>query len=313
MVSPFQLGKSRRSRYTTLSPDQFEDERVVQLVQEQNGGRRSTQDRRQILEELIELHGTLEKGDDRAAQEIRRAFLLFARSQPTLLAEEPFIEFMANHVEPEDFAGIEWAMPAQIVEFYEALHGAEFYSELGSEKVMNYTRGLLRQALRQFEKNDEYEKMYQLLQRTPIPAANMDAELLRLRDRARMYEMRRVQRRRRLLYGYLILQAFLIVVVFPLLFINAENGAIQDRIEQTIEETTAQEVEVEANVERHTYSYMDGLYWSLITAGSIGYGDITPITVVGRIIAAALGVSGVITIGVTAGLILDWITPRRLM
>jgi hypothetical protein len=32
----------------------------------------------------------------------------------------------------------------------------------------------------------------------------------------------------------------------------------------------------------------------------------------GRIIAATLGIMGVITIGVIAGLILNWITPRRL-
>jgi Ion channel len=56
----------------------------------------------------------------------------------------------------------------------------------------------------------------------------------------------------------------------------------------------------------------DGLYWSLITAGSIGYGDITPVTHIGTIIAATLGIMGVITIGVIAGLILNWITPRRL-
>ncbi len=60
------------------------------------------------------------------------------------------------------------------------------------------------------------------------------------------------------------------------------------------------------------FSYADGLYWSIITAGSIGYGDITPITRMGKLIAASLGLMGVITIGVIAGLILSWPTPRSL-
>ena len=63
---------------------------------------------------------------------------------------------------------------------------------------------------------------------------------------------------------------------------------------------------------RRFFSYADGLYWSLITAASIGYGDITPQTSVSRVIAATLGIMGVITIGVIAGLILNWITARSI-
>ena len=80
---------------------------------------------------------------------------------------------------------------------------------------------------------------------------------------------------------------------------------IQDQIETTAEVDLPEEG-------RRYFSYGDGLYWALITAASIGYGDITPQTNVGRIIAATLGVMGVITVGVIAGLILDWISPRML-
>lgn len=107
------------------------------------------------------------------------------------------------------------------------------------------------------------------------------------------------------MYGYLLLQTLLILVIFPLLFINAENGKLQDQIENATKVELPEE-------QRRTFSYLDGLYWSLITAASIGYGDITPRTSVGRIIAAILGMSGVITVGVIAGLILNWITPRPL-
>ena len=64
--------------------------------------------------------------------------------------------------------------------------------------------------------------------------------------------------------------------------------------------------------EPHQYfTYTDGLYCALITAASIGYGDITPVTSVGRMIAATLGVMGVITVGILAGLVLYQITPRN--
>lgn len=117
--------------------------------------------------------------------------------------------------------------------------------------------------------------------------------------------MRRVRRSRRWLYSYLVLQVILIVLIFPLLFMYAENGALQQRIEDATKLDMPEE-------ERQFLSYTDGLYWSLITAGSIGYGDITPRTGMGRAIAAILGVMGVITVGVIAGLILSWMTPRRL-
>jgi voltage-gated potassium channel Kch len=114
-----------------------------------------------------------------------------------------------------------------------------------------------------------------------------------------------VQRKRRILYGYLILQAILVLIVFPLLFIHYENGEIARAIEKA------------ANVDlppesRQYLSYADGLYWSIITAASIGYGDVTPVTQGGKIIAALLGTMGVLTVGVIAGLILNWITPREL-
>jgi hypothetical protein len=117
--------------------------------------------------------------------------------------------------------------------------------------------------------------------------------------------MERVQRNRRVLYAYLIVQAFLVLLVFPLLFINAENGAIQREVEEL--------TEVELGDEGYRLlSYPQGVYWAIITATSIGYGDVTPTTTTGRIIAVVLGTMGVVTVGIFAGLVLDWVTPRRI-
>ena len=247
---------------------------------------------------------------------MRQAFLLTLQEAPDVLMEEAFIDFLVNHVEPEDLTALSWEMPSHVVSFSETLYNApELFGEGADEaarldalreKLTGHVHHLLSQALHQFEARGEMEKVFQLLQIAPATLATSEAEGLRLRNRAYLHELRRVQRNRRVLYGYLLVQALLVTVIFPLLFINSENGRLQDQLED------ATGVEVDETTERQSLSYADGVYWSFITAGSIGYGDVTPKTGMGRAIAAILGVMGVITAGVIAGLILSWVTPRRL-
>lgn len=47
----------------------------------------------------------------------------------------------------------------------------------------------------------------------------------------------------------------------------------------------------------------DGLWWSIVTFTTIGYGDLVPITVLGRILAGLIGITGILTIAIPAGLI----------
>jgi voltage-gated potassium channel len=45
------------------------------------------------------------------------------------------------------------------------------------------------------------------------------------------------------------------------------------------------------------------MYWALITLTTVGYGDITPVTMMGRLLAAVLGVLGVMMVALPAGIL----------
>ena len=291
-----------------MSSEKRLEERVAELkkaIVSQDGA--TVEEREANLKKLIALYEdtTLHSGE--IAEELREVFLLTLIDIPDILAKEIFSTFLAEHVQPEDFTRLEWDAPQKVVSISETLYGFPFEDESVSKRVREHALNLLRHSLQQFEKRGELEKMLQLLLLAPVLPDMMDAELMRLRNRAYLYEMGRVRRNRRFLYSYLILQVLLIFIVFPLLFINAENRVIQQQIEELTEvDLSPPEEGVQL------LDFTDALYWSIITAASIGYGDITPQTEVGRAIAGALGLMGVITIGVIAGLILDWVSPRRI-
>jgi hypothetical protein len=261
------------------------------------------------LAELLDLYDQAPDLESESAERMRRAFLHGLGHVPSELIEhkdaQRFAIFLTEQVKTADLAGIRWQSPEEVIIYYEVLHSLQFEDERQVEQIRRHARTLLAQALTHFERQGDLEKLFTLFQLAPTSPLLEDSELRRLRNRAYLYEVRRVQRHRRLLYGYLVVQALLILIVFPLLFINAENGVLRDQLEQ------ATGVDL-PNEGRRFFSYGDGLYWALITAASIGYGDLTPQTTLGRTLAAILGVMGVISIGVVAGLILDWISPRPL-
>jgi voltage-gated potassium channel len=48
-------------------------------------------------------------------------------------------------------------------------------------------------------------------------------------------------------------------------------------------------------------NYGDGLWWGIVTLTTVGYGDLVPVTVIGRLTAAVLMISGIGIVGVLAG------------
>lgn len=276
------------------------EERAADLIDEID------EEARPSLDDLVELIDTYRAlGDDESAEETRLSFLRTLRKHPTLIRDDRVSSFLAEQVRPDDFSSLDWDTPEEVVEFCETLFNIPFDDDEQAETVQADVAALLRHVLRRYEVKGDLESMFVLLKYAPTISMMSDAELFRLHHRSYTYELHRVQRNRRLLYAYLVSHALLVFVVFPLLFVYAENGAIAYEIEKVAK------VDLPAEPSRQ-YTYTDALYWSLVTAASIGYGDITPVTQLGRIMAAVLGVLGVVSVGVIAGLILQWVTPRTL-
>jgi len=277
------------------------DPSLIKIIKDASS---STQPSRAGIDELLEIFERQQTDEELAAQ-VRLAFLLLLEAEPALLDKSAVAHFLASNVESSDLDKLRWQTPTHILEFCETLYGFRFNSDELTKKIRMHVRYLLQRALQSYEENGNWEALFQLVEIAPTSPIMGDMELRRLRHLARTYELRRVQRNRHLLYGYLLVQVLLVLVLFPFLFINAENGELQRQVEEL------------ANVAigdrgYRLFTYTDGLYWSVITAASIGYGDITPMTTTGKLIAGILGTMGVVTIGVIAGLVLKWITPRTL-
>ncbi|MHA7987180.1 potassium channel family protein [Rathayibacter sp. CAU 1779] len=51
----------------------------------------------------------------------------------------------------------------------------------------------------------------------------------------------------------------------------------------------------------------DALYWAVVTIATVGYGDMVPVTTMGRTLAVALMLSGIIIVGVTTATVVSYL------
>lgn len=286
-----------------MGTGKLERARAGELIDDLDGASSEEEALAELLE-LVEAYESL-PDEGETAKKAREAFILKLKQLPELVSDERVSAFLAERVRSDDITSLDWSDPEEVVSFSETLFSFPVESEEVAEHVRSHVNELLRSQLHRYEKERDHEHMFLLMQYAPTLTTLTDAELFRLRHRTYLYEMRRVLRNRRILYGYLAVQFVLVFVVFPFLFVHAENGQIQE----TIETVTKKEIPDEP---ARYYTYVDGLYWSLITAVSVGYGDIVPATTIGRFMSAFLGMLGVTSIGIIAGLVLEWITPRRI-
>ena len=57
-------------------------------------------------------------------------------------------------------------------------------------------------------------------------------------------------------------------------------------------------------------NFGDAIWWAFVTITTVGYGDFTPVTVIGRVIAVGLMLSGVVVLGITTATIASWVAQR---
>ncbi|MCU1513592.1 MAG: ion transporter, partial [Microbacteriaceae bacterium] len=74
----------------------------------------------------------------------------------------------------------------------------------------------------------------------------------------------------------------------------------------------------ELDQERHApgasiTTFASGLWWAVVTITTVGYGDLYPVTDVGRLIAVAVMLGGIALIGVVTATLASWIVERVAM
>jgi voltage-gated potassium channel len=57
-------------------------------------------------------------------------------------------------------------------------------------------------------------------------------------------------------------------------------------------------------------TFGDALWWAITTITTVGYGDMYPVTAIGRMVAAALMMSGIAVLGVVTASIASWLVQR---
>lgn len=57
-------------------------------------------------------------------------------------------------------------------------------------------------------------------------------------------------------------------------------------------------------------SFGDGLWWSLTTMTTVGYGDLVPVTTTGRFVSATLMIAGIALLGVVTATFASWLIER---
>lgn len=187
---------------------------------------------------------------------------------------------------------ISWASASDVVRaaerFYVSADGP-----ITSEDSHRHVRDLVKHAGLTFARQHRWGEVFRLLNSVQIPPNMMDADLFRLRSALVLYEQKRVSRVRRTLLIILLAVLAYIFGVSPSIFVTLENPA---RITSSMP----------------FLDWSEGLYWSIMTSTTVGYGDIVPQTPYARMLALFNASIGVTLMGVIAGLILGLVTPRRI-
>jgi hypothetical protein len=187
-------------------------------------------------------------------------------------------------------SGPMWSSASEVILAAELLYApSETHSAHDRHRLV---RDLVKQASLQFTRQKRPDEAFRLLSVVQIPPDLLDAELFHLRNSLLLHEQKRVARIRKLLKTLLICVLTYLLLIAPTIFITLENP-------------------YRASHQMSQLDWSEGLYWSIMTSTTVGYGDIVPQTPYARLLSLFDAILGVTLMGVTAGLILSWVTPRR--
>lgn len=241
---------------------------------------------------LSQLYPALAPGNPAFAQRTHTALLRDLR-QPRLALAHPACRWLlTTHLRDENLAHIPWRSASEVASAAECFYGL-FEAGLSADESHRRVRDLLKYAGLRFAEQGRWEEVFNVLSRVHVPVDMMDADLFKLRNAVVLYEQRRVQRMRRALFLCIVGVILCIVLVSPLLFMASENPY---RFTHTMP----------------ALDFFEALYWSVITSATVGYGEIVPHTVYGRLLAIIDSLLGMTVMGIIAGLILSRVTLRRL-
>ena len=57
-------------------------------------------------------------------------------------------------------------------------------------------------------------------------------------------------------------------------------------------------------------TFGDALWWAMTTVTTVGYGDLSPVTATGRMVAVALMLAGITLLGIVTATLASWIVQR---
>jgi hypothetical protein len=176
-----------------------------------------------------------------------------------------------------------------VAEWLYLADGCTNNSSLAHDQV----RDLVKTAAASFVATGRTREAFKLLAAIRLPPNLIDSELFRLRSVVSLYEQRRVARVRQCLYHGLLAVVVYVFLIAPTIFVALENP---HRVANKME----------------PLDWSEGLYWSVITSMTVGYGDIIPQTPYARLLSLFAATLGVMMMGVVGGLILGHVTPRQL-
>jgi hypothetical protein len=189
------------------------------------------------------------------------------------------------------FLHTHWTSASQAILAAEQIYASS--QNVSADDRHRQVRDLIKTAGQQFARQKRYDQAFRLLSVIQIPPDLIDADIFHLRNRLLLHEQKRIARIRRFLKTLLICVLTYLLLIAPTIFITLENPY-----------RTAHQMS--------PLDWSEGLYWSILTSTTVGYGDIVPQTPYARLLSLFDAILGVTLMGVTAGLILSWVTPRRL-